>query len=193
MRPANPAGRAQLLASIEDTLGEIEKSDTPQWNAGPHAFHQWIKQPGAIEVEMGWMKTAINDELIYTQHLADCSAIVLCEDYDERTKTYARRSLMHLVGSNLTVCDGAEYMLNMIQMASASSGKPKCIIALGSEVAHEHFAIIAKQEVQDSEGKLIKPFAELQALCDTTILELTKGIAVRPDGGYMVLRYHHQG
>jgi len=47
--------------------------------------------------------------------------------------------------------------------------------------------------VQDSEGKLIKPFAELQALCDTTILELTKGIAVRPDGGYTVLRYHHQG
>jgi len=193
MKPANPVWHRELLASIEDTLFEIEKSGMPDLSAGPQAFNDCIKQPDAIEVSMGWMKTAINDELIFTQDLADCSAIVLCTNYDEITGMYAQRSLMHVVGSNLAMCDATEDILRMIQMASESTGKPKCIIALGSEVADEHFATIANQNVQTSEGISVKPLAQLRALCDTIILERNKGIAVQPDGSYTVLRYHHHG
>lgn len=193
MRPANPVRQGELLASIESTLAEIEKSDIPELNAGPRAFHEWIKQPDAIEVSMGWMKTTIHDELIFTQHLADCSAIVLCTEYDENTGIYARRSLMHAVGSNLSVCDGSEDILSLIQMASESSGKPRCIIALGTNVESHHFATIANQEVQTSEGRLLKPFKELQVLCDTVILERKNSIAVRSDGTYAVVGSHHHG
>lgn len=193
MKPLYPVRHGDLLALMEETLAEIEKSDIAELSASPQAFNECVKQPDVIEVSMGWMKSAINDKVIFTRDLADCSAIALCTNYDQSTGMYAQRSLMHAVGSNLNMCDGAEDILSMIQMAYESSSKPKCIIALGSEVAEEHFAAIANQEVKTREGRLVKPFAELQMLCDTIILERNKGIAVRPDGTYAVLRNHHHG
>ena len=187
MKPANPARHGELLASIEDTLAKIEKSDIPELSAGPQAFNEWIKQPGAIEVDIGWMKTAINDELIFTRDMADCSAIILCTNYDETTRTYGRRSLMHVVGSNLSVSDLIKDTLNLLDMASQSSSKPRCIIALGTNVANNHFTTIANQEIHTSEGNIVKPFKELQTLCDTVILERKNSIAVRSDGTYLVL------
>jgi len=187
MKPANPVWHRELLASIEDTLFEIEKSGMPDLSAGPQAFNDCIKQPDAIEVSMGWMKTAINDELIFTQDMADCSAIILCTNYDESAGTYARRSMVHVVGSNLSVFDLTNDTLNLLDMASTSSSKPHCIIALGTNVAKEHFTTIANQEIHTREGKTVKPFAELQSLCNTVILERKNSIAVWPDGSYLVL------
>jgi hypothetical protein len=187
MKPANPARHGKLLASIGSKLAKIEKSDMPELSAGPRAFNEWVKQPGAIEVSMGWMKTAINDELIFTRHMADCSAIVLCTNYDESTGTDAQRSLMHVVGSNLSVSDLTKDTLTLLDMASQSLSKPRCIIALGTNVANDHFTTIANQEIRTSEGNMVKPFKELQTLCDTVILERKNSIAVRSDGNYLVL------
>ena len=68
MKPANPARHGELLASIEDTLAKIEKSDIPELSAGPQAFNEWIKQPGAIEVGMGWMKTDRKSTRLNSSH-----------------------------------------------------------------------------------------------------------------------------
>ncbi len=91
---------------------------------------------------------------------------------------------MHILGSWVGDSYGVETSLELIHRASESVGKPKCIIALGSEVANEHFATVANQEVQTSEGRVLKPFLVLQELCDTVILEKNNSIAVRPDGAY---------
>lgn len=187
MKSAKSARHGELLASIEDKLAKIEKSDIPELSASPSAFNEWVKQPGAIEVSMGWMKTAINDELIFTRDMADCSAIILCTNYDESAGTYARRSMVHVVGSNLSVFDLTNDTLNLLDMASTSSTKTHCIIALGTNVAKEHFTTIANQEIHTREGKTVKPFAELQSLCNTVILERKNSIAVWPDGSYLVL------
>lgn len=184
MEPANSRSYEELLASIENTLAKIEKSDIPELNAGPNAFSEWIKQSEAIEVGWGWMKTATGNQVIFTRHMSDCSALVLCTNLDEQTGIYAERSLMHILGSWVGDSYGVETSLELIHRASESVGKPKCIIALGSEVANEHFATVANQEVQTSEGRVLKPFLVLQELCDTVILEKNNSIAVRPDGTY---------
>ncbi len=193
MRPAQPNKSAELLASIESTLSEIEKSGIPELSAGPDAFDAWIRQPQAVEVGWGWMKTAIRDEVIFTQNLSDCSAIVLCTNYDEQSDTVGQRSLMHILGSCLDDSDGIMQSLELIRQASESSGKPRCIIALGSSVAMDQFATIANQDVPRRDGQTCKPFRELERLCNVVILDRNHAIAVRPDGAYVVVRDDHHG
>ncbi len=187
MKPANLRSDGELLASIENTLAKIEKCDIPELNAGPNAFSEWIKQSEAIEVGWGWMKTATGDQVIFTQHMSDCSAIVLCTHFDEQTGIYEERSLMHILGSWVGDSYGIEKSLELVKKASESRSKPRCIIALGSKVTSEHFATVANQEVETIEGRVVKPFVMLQELCDTFVLERKSGIAVRSDGAYVVM------
>ncbi len=189
MKPSNPAGIGGLTTSIESMLAEIEKSDVPELNAGPNAFYEWIKQPGAVEVREGYMKTAIKDQVIFTNHMADCSSVVLCVNYDENTGIYAERSLMHILGSYVGDSYGVEKSLELIRKASESSGKPRLIFALGSHVTHDQFGTIENQSIDKKYGAITEPLKELQGLCDTTVVARTTGIAVRADGAYVLLRY----
>lgn len=186
MKPTNSSQLNGLMTSIQNTPSGMENSGIRELTAGPDAIDVWIAQPEAIEVRMGYMKTAVKDQVIYTQEMSACCAIVLCTNYDESTGIFAERSLMHVPGSSFYGKDSEEDSLKLVQMASDSKGKPKCIIALGGHTSLDHFPIISNQDVPIKDGSLCKPYQMLQALCDFTLVEKTVAIAVRPDGAYVL-------
>lgn len=197
MKPAHSNQMNVLMTSIENSSSEMENSDIETVNTGPNAlFQSWIKQANAIEVMWGDTRTAIRDEVIFTQHMSDCSSVVICANYDGITDTYGQRSLMHITGSSIHSREATWQIFNLLRMAYESSGTPKCIIALGSNVTHEQFSTIENQCIKWHDKKEYEPFKILQEWCDTTIVAKNNGIAVRPDGSYALMRpqrYPHQG
>lgn len=140
-----------------------------------------------VAVQMGDLKTAAGDELIQTSGMWDCSAIVLLTDFNSEARTYGKRSLVHIPGSNFEcLYKPHELADELCGLAKASSGKPLMILATGrictGKIAQNR---ILPAEIRSKDSKIRQPLMELMALCEVNILPLTSEITVWPDGSLL--------
>lgn len=140
-----------------------------------------------MTVEMGDLKTVTGDELIQTRSMSDCSSIVLLTDFDPDKKTYGKRSLAHMQGSNLSSMEEPEKIADSLcAQAKTSKGRPLMILATG--IISSSWLIdtmVIPVELCSESGVVRQPLRELMALCDAKILPLTLEITIWPDGSLL--------
>lgn len=168
----------------EDALGFEEKStiDLQEMQADKRCTND-----STVVVVMGDLKTAKGNELIQTSGMFDCSSIVLLTDFNAATRTYGKRSLVHIPGSNFGSLEKSHELADeLCGMAKASSGRPLMILATGEiSTAYITRDLIMRAEIRSEDGKVRQPLMELMALCEVNILPLTSAITVWPDGSLM--------
>lgn len=137
-----------------------------------------------IAVEMGDFKTVTGDVLIQTRSMTNCSSIILLSDFDPDKKTYGKRSLVHMQGSNLASMEEPEKIADALcAQAKVSKGRPLMILATG--IVSSSWLIesmVIPVELCSGAGVVRQPLLELMALCDAMILPLTLAMTVWPDG-----------
>lgn len=140
-----------------------------------------------VVVQMGDLKTATGEDLIQTSGMSDCSSIVLLTDFNVATKTYGKRSLIHIPGSSFECLEKPQELADALcGLAKTSNGKPLMILVTGRiSTANITQKMIIPAEIRSEDGNVRQPLMELMALCEVNILPLTSEITVWPDGSLM--------
>ncbi len=146
-----------------------------------------LTDDSTVVVQMGDLKTATGEDLIQTSGMSDCSSIVLLTDFNAETRTYGKRSLIHIPGSSFECLDNPNDLADeLCRLAKASSEKPLMILATGRiSTANITQKMIIPAEIRSEDGNVRQPLMELMALCEVNILPLTSEITVWPDGSLL--------
>lgn len=91
---------------------------------------------GIADVEIGETRTVTRQETLRTAGMSDCSAFILLSNPDEATGVYQKRSMIHIIGSELTMDllrkgSAGEAICRLVDQAKQEKGPHKMIMAFG--------------------------------------------------------------